>query len=164
MEMVLGNRTINRRAFLTGAALLPFLGGAAGAATETLPLITVFKDASCGCCGGWIDHVKKAGFPVSVTDTEDMEAVKDRFKVPSQLYSCHTAEVSGFSIEGHVPVAAIQRLLAERPPIIGLSAPGMPVGSPGMETPGIAPEVYDIIAFDKNGMKPFARFIGDKAV
>jgi len=93
-----------------------------------------------------------------------MEAVKDRFKVPSQLYSCHTAEVSGFSIEGHVPVAAIQRLLAERPPIIGLSAPGMPVGSPGMETPGIAPEVYDIIAFDKNGMKPFARFIGDKAV
>lgn len=164
MEMVLANRTINRRAFLAGTALLPFLGGAVAAAAETLPLITVFKDASCGCCGGWIDHVKKAGFPVSVTDTEDMEAVKDRFKVPPQLFSCHTAEISGYAVEGHVPVAAIQRLLAERPQIIGLSAPGMPIGSPGMEAPGVAPEPYDIIAFDKSGMKLFARFIGDRAV
>lgn len=155
---------INRRVFLVGASALPLMGSTAYAASEVLPPISVFKDASCGCCGGWIDHVRKAGFVANVTDAEDMETVKERLKVPPQLYSCHTAELEGYVIEGHVPVAAIRRLLSERPQIIGLSAPGMPVGSPGMEVEGAAPEVYDIVAFDKSGMKLFGRFIGEKAV
>ena len=93
----------------------------------------------------------KNGFTVQLNDVENMAAVKTEHHVPSALQSCHTAIVDGYVIEGHVPVAEIKRLLAERPDIVGLAVPGMPVGAPGMEVAGDAPEPFDVIAWDKSG-------------
>ncbi len=84
-------------------------------------------------------------------DTQDLAAVKARYQIPPQLQACHTAIVDGYVIEGHVPVAEIRRLLTERPDIVGLAVPGMPVGSPGMEVTGVAPQPFEVIAFDKSG-------------
>ena len=96
-------------------------------------------------------HLRKHGFPVEERDTSDLSSVKRRFKIPDQLTSCHTATVGGYVVEGHVPADLIDRLLAERPKVVGLAVAGMPVGSPGMEVPGQAPQRYDVIAFDANG-------------
>jgi len=95
--------------------------------------------------------VEQHGYTVSVRDVQNLAAVKSQYQVPAQLQSCHTAIVDGYIIEGHVPVADIERLLAERPDIAGLAVPGMPVGSPGMEVDGAAPQPFDVIAFDKSG-------------
>lgn len=88
---------------------------------------------------------------MKVEDTQDLTGVKARYQIPPQLQACHTAIVDGYVVEGHVPVAEIRRLLAERPNIVGLAVPGMPVGSPGMEAAGTAPQPYEVIAFDKSG-------------
>ncbi|MGZ5339751.1 MAG: DUF411 domain-containing protein, partial [Thermoleophilaceae bacterium] len=90
-----------------------------------------------------------------------MNAYKLRLGVPAALASCHTAEVGGYVIEGHVPAAEIERLLTERPQAAGLAAPGMPVGSPGMEVPGMAPDSYDLVLFGPSGQSRFARYRGD---
>lgn len=90
-------------------------------------------------------------FVVQVEDVQDMVSVKDRYQVPSQLQSCHTAIVDGYVIEGHVPAADVERLLAERPDIAGLAVPGMPVGSPGMEASDADPQPYDVLTFDSSG-------------
>jgi hypothetical protein len=91
------------------------------------------------------------GYTVQVEDVPDLSAVKSQHNVPPQLQSCHTAIVNGYVIEGHVPVAEIERLLAESPDIAGLAVPGMPIGSPGMEVEGASPQPYDVIAFDTAG-------------
>ena len=91
------------------------------------------------------------GYTVQVEDVQDLSAVKSQHNVPPQLQSCHTAIVNGYVIEGHVPVAEIERLLAESPDIAGLAVPGMPIGSPGMEVEGAAPQPFDVIAFDASG-------------
>lgn len=104
-------------------------------AGKTLPLVKVHKDPNCGCCGGWAEHMQAAGFPVQINDTSDMAAVKERLHIGDGMMSCHTSEIDGYVVEGHVPVAAIQKLLAERPKARGLVLPGMPIGSPGMESP-----------------------------
>lgn len=99
------------------------------------------------------------GFDAVVENVQDMSIIKIRYQVPPELQSCHTAIVDGYVIEGHVPVQEITRLLSERPDIIGLAVPGMPIGSPGMETEGVAPEPFDVIAFDHNGnMEIFAGY------
>jgi hypothetical protein len=103
-----------------------------------------------------------AGFAVSVRDTGDLPAIKRRLGVPGGLASCHTAEVGGYVIEGHVPAGAVKRLLAEKPAATGLSVPGMPVGSPGME--GGASETYDVVLFGKQGRSVFARYHGAQAL
>ena len=95
--------------------------------------------------------MERHGHTVSVRDVQNLTAVKSQYQVPVQLQSCHTAIVDGYIIEGHVPVAEIERLLAERPDITGLAVPGMPVGSPGMEVEGAAPQPFDVIAFDNSG-------------
>lgn len=115
-----------------------------------LPPMTVYKDPNCGCCTEWVSHVRKAGFVVTVRDTADMPAVKASFGVPAALESCHTARVGSYAIEGHVPADLIQRLLREQPVARGLAAPGMPVGSPGMEQ-GSQKDAYDVLLFDKAG-------------
>jgi len=123
-----------RRALLAGlarATAATLLAGPAWAA-GTLPRITVTRDPSCGCCGNWVTHVRAAGFPVTVIEAADLAPLKARLGVPGALSSCHTAEVGGYVVEGHVPAGAIRRLLAERPRATGLAVPGMPVGSPGM--------------------------------
>ena len=115
----------------------------------TGPVITVYKSPTCGCCTAWVTHVKRAGFRVVVHDTADVQPVKDRWGVPGDLISCHTAKVENYVIEGHVPADLIQRLLQEKPAVLGIATPGMPSGSPGME--GGPPEPYDVLTFDKEG-------------
>lgn len=120
--------------------------------------ITVFRSPTCGCCELWGDHMRDAGFQVSDRITEEMTAVKDHYGVPESLRSCHTTVVDGYIIEGHVPAADVARLLTEQPPeIAGLAAPGMPVGSPGMES-GSKVDPYTVFAFDKTGRAiPFSK-------
>ena len=124
--------------------------------------ITVHKDPTCGCCSGWVRHLQQAGFTVNVVESGGLEAVKSRLGVPHDLAACHTAEVDGFVVEGHVPATAVRRLLTERPSARGLAVPGMPVGSPGME--GGEPEAYDVFLFGPNGRQPYMRFRGDRPV
>jgi hypothetical protein len=111
-----------------------------------------------------VEHLKKAGFPVDVTEATNISALKARLGVPQDLMSCHTAEVGGFVVEGHVPASAIEKLLAQRPSAIGLAVPGMPVGSPGMEVEGAEPETYAVILFDRASQRTFARYRGRSEV
>ncbi len=110
-------------------------GARATTPQAALPQVEVFKTPSCGCCDGWVAHLQHAGFPVQVRELEDLEPIRRQLGVPYAKGSCHTARVDGYVVEGHVPVADIQRLLAERPQARGLVLPGMPAGSPGMEMP-----------------------------
>jgi hypothetical protein len=113
------------------------------------PTITVYKDPSCGCCKNWIEHLIKHGYRVDAKDTPDMAEVKRTLGVPDAVTSCHTAIVNGYLIEGHVPSADIDRLLAKKPHVAGLAVPGMPMGSPGME--GGKAQHYQVLTFDKSG-------------
>jgi hypothetical protein len=122
--------------------------------------ITVTKDPNCGCCDAWADHLKANGFAVTIVEDAKINRLKARLGVPSALASCHTAEVDGYVIEGHVPAGAIRRLLAQRPKAKGLAVPGMPIGSPGMEVPGTAPDVYAVMLFGAGGKTVFARYKG----
>ncbi|TVR08878.1 MAG: DUF411 domain-containing protein [Salinarimonadaceae bacterium] len=151
---------MNRRAFLAASAAMaasPALSPAFGALR---PAVVVYRDPNCGCCDYWIEHIREAGFPVEAHDRSDLNRVKARLGVPSALAACHTATVEGYVIEGHVPARAIQRLLAERPRATGLAVPGMPIGSPGMEVPGMAPDVYDVILFAPDLEERFERYRG----
>ena len=114
------------------------------------PTITVFKDPNCGCCKEWVTHLRKHAFNVVARDTSDMAGIKATARVPRQLYSCHTAFVNGYVVEGHVPAADIQRLLTEKPKVAGIAVGGMPAGSPGMEVPGRV-DRYDVTAFGRDG-------------
>ncbi len=134
---------------MTAAVILAWGGGVT--AQQAASVVEVYKSPTCGCCSKWVDHLRHNRFTVRTTDTEDMDAVKARYKVPAALQSCHTAIVGGYVIEGHVPASDVQRLLKERPAIVGIAVPGMPVGSPGMEVPGQKPAAYDVVAFDKTG-------------
>ncbi|MEQ1613770.1 MAG: DUF411 domain-containing protein [Hyphomicrobiaceae bacterium] len=128
----------------------------------TPPTIIVSKDPNCGCCTGWVQHLRRNGFAATVVETPDMQAVKTRLGVPAELASCHTAEIDGYIIEGHVPALAITRLIAEKPNAIGLAVPGMPIGSPGME--GGTPEIYDVILFGSGRRESFGRYKGARAI
>lgn len=112
--------------------------------------IVMYKDPNCGCCGKWADHMRENGFTVQEISSRDMADVKSEAGVPRTLGSCHTAKVGKYIVEGHVPAADVKRLLAEQPPVVGISAPGMPLGSPGMEGP-YASQRYDVISFDADG-------------
>jgi hypothetical protein len=121
------------------------------AAAQKPPAVQVYKDPTCGCCSLWVEHLRKAGFTATVTDVEDMTAIKTKYGVPVQARSCHTALLGGYVVEGHVPAADVQRLLKERPAIAGIGVAGMPIGSPGMEVAGVKPQPYDVLAFNKAG-------------
>ncbi len=113
------------------------------------PTITVYKDPGCGCCKSWIEHLIKHGYRVDAKDSPDMTEIKHTLGVPDGLTACHTAIVNGYLIEGHVPAADIDRLLAQKPKVAGLAVPGMPAGSPGME--GMRAQRYQVLTFDKSG-------------
>ena len=98
-----------------------------------------------------MDHLRKHGFTIDARDVVDVDAVKRKHGVPAALHSCHTALVDGYVIEGHVPADVIDQLLRERPKVVGLAVPGMPPGSPGMESPSQKAQPYDVIAFDGRG-------------
>ncbi len=131
-------------ALLTAAAL-----SACGAPDRAPSDVQIFRTATCNCCLGWAEHLEQNGFSVDVIEVDDLPAVKARLGVPAELAACHTAEVGGYVVEGHVPASDIQRLLRERPQVRGLAVPGMPEGSPGMEGPH--PEPYAVLAFDTQG-------------
>lgn len=152
----------SRRGLILGAAAFaaPVLPWGPSSAAETLPRMIVTHDPSCGCCGAWVTHVKAAGFPVEVVQVPDVTPLKARLGVPYALASCHTAEIGGYVVEGHVPAEAIRRLLAERPQARGIAVAGMPAGSPGMEVSGQAPDIYDVVLFASGEQRSFARYRG----
>jgi hypothetical protein len=114
--------------------------------------VAVFKSPTCGCCAKWNEHMTAAGYAVTSRDTTEMSAVKDEHHVPASLRSCHTALVGGYVIEGHVPADVVAKLLAERPKgIIGIAVPGMPTGSPGMESADGLKAPYQVMAFTQDG-------------
>ena len=133
---------------LAALALVVSLISSGAEAQKPIP-VQVYKDAFCGCCANWVEHLKRAGFAATAENVANMNALKDKHGVPAKTRSCHTALVGGYVIEGHVPAAEIQRLLKEKPKVAGLAVPGMPIGSPGMEGPNARP--YDVLTFDKTG-------------
>jgi len=132
------------------------LGLLGAAAAETAPkaatkeVVTVHKSSTCECCKKWVEHLQAAGFTVNVHDEADMGQIKDDAGVPAAARSCHTARVGKYVVEGHVPADLIVKMLEERPHFAGIAAPGMPVGSPGMER-GDAKPPYEIVSFTKDG-------------
>jgi hypothetical protein len=140
-----------RRALLLAALVAGFPAMALATTPQSVP-VRVWKDPNCGCCKGWIAHLEKNGFSVSVLD-QGNSAARTRLGMPQRYGSCHTALVQGYVIEGHVPAADIQRLLREKPNALGLAVPGMPVGSPGMD--GVAykgrHDAYKVLLVGKDG-------------
>ena len=146
----------DRRGLLLGAAALAATTGCARAEARA---ITVYKTPWCGCCKGWVTHLVRAGFQPKVVELEDLAPIRQRHGVPFTLSSCHTSVVAGYVVEGHVPPADIARLLKARPKALGLTVPGMPIGSPGMEQPGGVREAYEtLLLLDRAGRtRVFAR-------
>lgn len=155
------NRNSNndsRRAFVGLIAAGTAMLATGRAFADPSPAITVWKVPNCGCCTGWVDHLRRNGFAATVIETANVQAIKAERGVPAELASCHTAEIAGYTIEGHVPARAILRLIAEKPNARGLAVPGMPIGSPGME--GGTPETYDVILFGASAPTRFERYLG----
>jgi hypothetical protein len=113
--------------------------------------VVVFRSAYCECCEAWESHMAEAGFVVQDHISDDIDGIKEAMGVPADAVSCHTASVAGYVVEGHVPAASIQRMLRERSEIKGLAAPGMPMGSPGMEVDGMTADPFSIFSIAKNG-------------
>ncbi len=138
---------MNRKRFLGTLLGAPLAAGirlyAAG------PSIQVFKTPTCGCCGIWVQHLKTNGFQVTVQDIADTTPVRKKARIPESMASCHTGMVEGYAVEGHVPAADIQRMLREKPKAIGLAVPGMPIGSPGMESDHS--DAYSVMLVDMAG-------------
>ncbi len=151
---------MTRRSLVGLLATAALMGSAARASAEETT-VTVHKDPNCGCCTGWAQHLRQSGFTVHVEETSNLDAIRSRLGVPTELAACHTAEVGGYVVEGHVPADAIRRLLRHRPSARGIAVPGMPAGSPGME--GGRAEPYTAILFGANGQRPFMRFKGTVA-
>ena len=142
----------------TGAPVAVVAAVEQSAEVHGLPVALVHKSPTCGCCGLWVDHLKEAGFQVEVRNSEDVMPVKQRLGVPYGKGSCHTAEIAGYFIEGHVPAEDIKRLLAEKPDAKGLVLPGMPMGSPGMEGPEGTARPYTVELVARDGTtSPFSQ-------
>jgi len=150
---------IDRRAALLSFSTMLLVGSRSFAAEQ--PLVTVHKDPNCGCCAGWAEHLEGHGFPVKTIETAQLNPLKARLGIPVELRACHTAEVGGYIIEGHVPARSIEKLLIERPQASGLAVPGMPQGSPGMTGD---PEEYEVVLFGPNEQRVYGRFKGEQEI
>lgn len=128
----------------SGSALI-----AGAALTQDAPLVTLYKNPTCACCADWAEHMRANGYRVEVEEGADLAAVRTDLGVPFSVASCHTAELDGYALEGHVPADVVTRLLQERPGVAGLAVPGMPLGVPGM--PGEGLKSYDVLSFRKDG-------------
>ena len=127
-------------------------------ASANLPTVTVYKSPSCNCCNKWVTHMREQGFQVEIKSRFDVQPVKKQVGLPSSLAACHTAVVDNYVVEGHVPAEDVKRLLRNKPDVRGLSVPGMPVGSPGMER-GNRVEPYEVVSFTPAGdTSVFARY------
>ena len=120
--------------------------------------ITVYRSPTCGCCKGWIDHLRSHGFEVTDVQRDDVNSTKQQLGLPQELASCHTAVIDGYVVEGHVPADDIKRLVAEKPDLAGIAVPGMPVGPPGMEM-GARKDPFAVIGFDREGrVEPYRQY------
>ncbi|RFA27039.1 hypothetical protein CAI21_15540 [Alkalilimnicola ehrlichii] len=134
-----------------------FAGREAGAERASVPEVdsdadmVVYLSPFCGCCGDWVKHIEEHGLSVERREVSDVTPIKQAYGITRELASCHTGIIDGYAIEGHVPAEDIKRLLEERPDVAGLTVPGMPIGSPGMEVEGVAPDAYDVLTFDRDG-------------
>lgn len=138
-----------RRTVLFAAAAALFIPAAACAAQAKE--ITVYKTPWCGCCGGWVKHLQAAGFVTKVEEVQDLAPIRAKYGVPFELSSCHTGVAGGYVFEGHVPIADVERVLKEKPKALGLTVPGMPIGSPGMDPPGAPREAFDTLLLLTDG-------------
>ena len=141
---------INCGALITASALS---GGVAACQAQTPPNgseMVVYKTPTCGCCTAWVDHLTSAGLKARVVNQDDLTKIRKRLNAPDDLVSCHIAVIEGYVVEGHVPADAIKKLIAEKPAAVGIFVPGMPLGSPGMESVrGSRP--FDVILLDRDG-------------
>lgn len=155
---------MKRRTVLMGAslALLTPLLTPMLAQAERKPQITVYKTPTCGCCHEWVAHLEANGFAVVANDVPNTAPYRERFGVPKELGSCHTGVIDGYALEGHVPASEIKRLLAEKPKARGLAVPGMPVGSPGMETGGTLRDAFDVVLFSDDGRRSVYRHYDER--
>ncbi|WP_330202948.1 DUF411 domain-containing protein [Cyanobacterium sp. Dongsha4] len=112
--------------------------------------MTVYRSPNCGCCGGWIEHARKHGFIVKDIKTNDLESIKQKYKIPTELTSCHTAIIDGYAMEGHIPADDIKSFLSTKSQFSGLAVPAMPIGTPGMEAQNIK-QPFQVLAFNKKG-------------
>ena len=112
--------------------------------------ITVYRSPACGCCGGWIQHMQKHGFQITDIKTDDMDAIKAKYNIPAELASCHTSIIDDYVIEGHIPADDIKRFLTDKPNVAGLTVPGMPIGTPGMES-GHIKQPFTVLTFNNQG-------------
>jgi hypothetical protein len=147
---------MKRRTLILAGLSAPFIARQALATTQHMQ---VAKSPTCGCCAAWVDHIRTAGFRADVTDLsqQDLLALKQSMSITPELASCHTARIGGYFIEGHVPAADISRLLSERPNALGLTVPGMPIGSPGMEM-GAQKDAFDtLLVFADGNTRVFER-------
>ncbi|WP_305909225.1 DUF411 domain-containing protein [Methylomarinum roseum] len=139
---------------ITLFSLLLFISFVANSESQNMaggvPEIVVYRSPTCGCCGKWVQHLRDQRFKIKDVVSDDMQAIKDKYGVPREMASCHTAVIDGYVIEGHVPARDIKRLLEMKPDVVGISVPGMPVGTPGMEMGG-RKDPYQVISFDKEG-------------
>lgn len=144
-----------------------FLVAAATPASAQRLTAEVWRDPQCGCCAGWVEHLRAEGFVVTDRVVPSVAPFRRMLGTPPDLLSCHAARVAGWlAVEGHVPAPAIRRALAERPAgIVGLAVPEMPIGTPGMEVPGGEPDTYDVIGWRAGGAHaPFMRFVGARPI
>ncbi|MEO5924220.1 MAG: DUF411 domain-containing protein [Bryobacteraceae bacterium] len=138
---------MNRKQFLGVLAGVPI--AALVRMQAAAPHVHVYKTPTCGCCGNWVEHLKKNGFEVSVENVPDTTPYRRKYGIPDSVMSCHTGVVGGYALEGHVPAAEVQRLLREKPKAKGLAVPGMPMGSPGMEA--ATTQAYSVMLIDAMG-------------
>lgn len=138
-------------AMVIGLLVLLGLSARAQSGEPGMPDVVVYKSATCNCCKMWAQHLRNAGFPVEPRNVDNLNLVKQRVGVPVAMGSCHTAEVDGYFVEGHVPAEDIKRLLRERPKAKGLTVPRMPTGSPGMEVPSGEIEPYEVLFVAHDG-------------
>src|SRR5688500_7337657 len=151
---------MKRASFLTACALL-VAAVVVAAQRPASAVVEVYKDPSCGCCAKWVSHLEAAGFTTKVTEMPNAKLAdfKTSKGIPRAARSCHTGVVNGYVLEGHVPAAEVHNLLKEKPAVVGLAVPGMPIGSPGMEVEGMKPAPYDVVTIDKQGgTKVFASY------
>jgi hypothetical protein len=141
---------MQRRQFLIGTGALASLAALPAVAASPLPAVQVFKSPYCGCCGAWVEHMRAAGFAVTVTEVADTATARRRLGMPERLGSCHTATVGRYVLEGHVPATDVKRLLGARPKALGLAVPGMPPAAPGMDTVG-SKVPYQVLLVDPSG-------------
>ncbi len=164
------SRTSAVRALLIGASLLAIAGAAAACSSDSssagdepsvatdvqTALVEVHAAPGCGCCGGWEEYMESHGFTVKSTEDPNIADFKVARGVPAEAQSCHTAVIDGYTVEGHVPVDAIESLLTERPDIDGIALPGMPSGSPGMTGEKLAP--FEVLAIDDGTTSSFGSY------